>query len=585
MRGVGARLRPVSADTDADKAIRQELERVLASATFRRVDRLKRFLSFVVEEALHGRGDQLKEYVIGVQVFEKDASFDPSGDPIVRVQARRLRARLVRYYREEGGGDALVIELPKGGYAPVFKPREATSVGRRAMGPALAAQNTVAVLPFADHSPSRDLAYFCDGLRQETIHRLSKLKALRLLAAPSGDTPAPGQAAMLLAGSVRLAGDRLRVTVHLVDSATSSYLWSESIDAGLTDIFSAQESVAEAVVKELEPRLVDAGRRHGSRRPAENLAARNLYLQGRYHLNQRTDEGLHKALEFFEKAIREDAHFALAHSGLADAHSLLAHYGVRQPSLAWARAASSAATAVMLDPHAVEARTSLAHVKATQDWDWHGAEREFQTAINLDPSYATAHHWYAMSCLVPMERLDEALEEMRGAQSLDPVSSIVARDLALIFAYRRDYDAALDQCDHTIELNPHFSPAYWALGVIQEQRRDFDESIAAFQRALDLSPDIPRMHGALARALALAGRTTLAVSSLRKLEAMAKQRYVSPFEFAAVRFALGQDDVAFRWLAKACEDRAFDVLALRVDPRFEHLRNDRRLHDIVREIV
>ena len=174
---------------------------------------------------------------------------------------------------------------------------------------------------------------------------------------------------------------------------------------------------------------------------------------------------------------------------------------------------------------------------------------------------------------------------MRGAQSLDPVSSIVARDLALIFAYRRDYDAALDQCDHTIELNPHFSPAYWALGVIQEQRRDFDESIAAFQRALDLSPDIPRMHGALARALALAGRTTLAVSSLRKLEAMAKQRYVSPFEFAAVRFALGQDDVAFRWLAKACEDRAFDVLALRVDPRFEHLRNDRRLHDIVREIV
>jgi serine/threonine-protein kinase len=389
---------------------------------------------------------------------------------------------------------------------------------------------------------------------------------------------------MLLTGGVRKSGDRLRVTVHLVDSATASYLWSESIDVGLADIFAAQEAVAEAVVQKLEPRLVDAGQRRGARRPAENLAARNLYLQGRYHLNQRTDEGLHKGLDFFEKAIVEDAQFALAHSGLADAHCLLAHYGVRQPSLEWAKAASSAASAVMLDGNCAEGRTSLAHVKATQDWDWLGAEREFQMAIGFDPRYATAHHWYAMSCLVPMGRLDEALEEMRIAQSLDPVSSIVARDLAMIHVYRRDYEAALEQCDHTIELNPHFSQAYWALGMIQEQRKDLDEAIAAFLRAIDLSPHSPRMHAALARTLALAGKKSDALASLRKLDAMARQRYVSRFEFAAVRFALDQPDLGFRCLGKACQDRAFDVLALKVDPRFELQKDDPRLQRILAEI-
>ena len=586
-------IRPGSAAVppDPDLGARQQLERVLASVTFRQVDRLKRFLEFTVSEALAGRGDQLKEYVIGVQVFDKDSTFDPRADPIVRVQARRLRARLARYYREEGGADAVLIDLPKGGYAPVFKNRDASSGGRRSMGPTLAGQNTIAVQPFADQSPAHDLAYFCDGLRQEIIHSLAKLEALRVLAVPptvtaGGDYSSDnaGYAAMVLTGAVRKSGDRVRATVHLVDTATASYLWSESVDAPLGDPFAAQELVADAVVKKLEPRLLDAGQRRGARRPAENLAARNLYLQGRYHLNQRTDEGLHKALDFFEKAIVEDAQFALAHSGLADAHSLLAHYGVRPPSLVWAQAASSAAAAVMLDGRSAEGRTSLAHVKATQDWDWHGAEREFQMAISFDPRYATAHHWYAMSCLVPLGRLDDALEEMRIAQSLDPVSSIVARDLALIHAYRRDYEAALEQCDHTIELNPHFSPAYWALGVIQEQRKDLDEAVAAFQRAIDLSPHSPRMVAGLARAMALAGKKPLALNALRKLDAIAAQRYVSPIEFAAVRFALDQRELGFTWLHKSCEDRAFDVLALKVDPRFEAEKHDPRMQAILRVV-
>ena len=587
MKVVAIRAVPATAHDGDGNAASQQLERILGSVTFRQVDRLKRFLGFIVTEALAGRGHQLKEYVIGVQVFDKDSSFDPRADPIVRVQARRLRARLVRYYREEGGGDALLIELPKGGYAPVFKNREASPQGRRSMGPTLARQNTIAVQALADQSPARDLAYFCDGLRQEIIHALAKFDTLRVLALQPESPTASGasvepQAAMVLSGGVRRSGDRVRVTVHLVDTATASYLWSESIDTALADLFAAQERVAEAVVTKLEPRLLESVERRAARRPAEPLAARNLYLQGRYHLNQRTDEGLYKALDFFEKAIVEDAHFALAHSGLADAHSLLGHYGVRPPSQVWTQAASSAATAVMLDGNRAEGRTSLAHVKATQDWDWQGAAREFQMAISLDPRYATAHHWYAMSCLVPLGRLDEALDEMRIAQSLDPVSSIVARDLALIHAYRRDYEAALEQCDHTIELNPHFSPAYWALGVIQEQRKDLDEAIAAFQRAIDLSPHSPRMHAGLGRAMALAGRKAAAATTLRTLETMAAQRYVSPIEFAALRFAMDQREPGFKWLDRACEDRAFDILALKVDPRFDSERHGPRMQAILR---
>ena len=580
------RVRPRS-----DPTARAQLERLLASATFRQVDRLKRFLNFIVTEALADRGDQLKEYAIGVEVFDKEASFDPRADPIVRVQARRLRTRLMRYYQEEARADELVIELPKGGYAPTFKPRDMTGGTKRSIGAALIRQNTIAVLLFADHSAAGDLGYFCHSLRQEIITALASFPSLRILAwdpADASDANDPRHAAttlhtaLVVSGSVRTSGDKLRVTTHLIDTASGSYLWSEPRDFQAPD-FAAQEAVAQAVIKRLQPEVGGMSTLRG-RRPPDNLAARNLYLQGRYHMNQRTEAGLRKAVEFFERAIVEDSHYALAHSGLADGYGLLTHYGVFGPADVWTKAAASAAAAVMLDPDSSEAHTSLAHVKSTQDWDWQGAEREFQLAIALDPGYATAHHWYAMSCLVPMGRVNEALEEIFLAQSLDPVSSIVARDLALVHLFRRDFEAALDQCDHAIELNPHFSPAYWALGIVQEQRKDFDEAAAAFQRAIHLSPHTPRMQAGLARTQALAGKKKEALETLRALEILSEQRYVSPFEFASMRFALGQTDVAFRWFNKACQDRSFELLWMRVDPRLDPIRGDKRFEAAVKQI-
>jgi TolB-like protein/tetratricopeptide (TPR) repeat protein len=568
-----------------DDAVREHLERVLASPTFQQGDRLKRFLKFIVLEAVAGRRHELKEYVIGVQVFGKEDTFDPRTDPIVRVQARRLRAKLVRYYREEGRADETVIELPKGGYAPVFKQRDTPVLIKRSVAAALVSRNTVAVLPFADHSGDHDLAYFCRGVREEIVDRLAKLSSLRILA--SDEPRATGdktEAAMIISGSVRRSGDRLRITAQLIDGATGCYIWSEAVDATVGDPFSAQERVADTISKRIEPELGDRRSSSPSRRPNENLAAHNLYLQGRYHLNQRTEEGLRKALDFFEKSLVEDAEYAAAHAGLSDAYGLLAHYGVFGPAEVWTKAAASATAAVMLDANSAEAHTSLAHVKSTQDWDWAGAEREFQRAISLDPRRATSHHWYAMSCLAPQGRLDEALDEVIVAQALDPVSSIVARDLAVIHFYRRDFETALEQCDHTVELNPHFAPAYWILGVIQEQRKDFDESAAAFQRAVHLSPQTPRMHGALGRTFALAGRKKQAVEVLRKLETYAKERYVSPLEFAWIQFALGEIDLGFRWLQKALEDRSFDLISIKVDPRFDTLKDDPRFEAIARRM-
>ena len=574
-RSIGPRPVPPPAPPNPNQPVLDQLDRILGSESFQQADRLKRFLAFIVKETLEGRGGDLKEYVIGVQVFRKEDMFDPRTDPIVRVQARRLRAKLMRYYDDEGRADVLTIELPKGGYSPIFHRRDAPASSRPSVAVALITRNSIVVLPFTNHSAESELDAFGKGIADEVVHRLTQLPGLRVVkGADDAAATAKGAAALMVSGSVRRASGRVRVNIHLLDAATGVYLWSEVVDGDLADGFAVQERVAEVVTHKLEPEAGVGALRVS--RPGVNLAAQNLCIQGRYHLNQRTEEGLTKAVDFFEKALVEDSQSVLAHSGLADAYSLLSHYGVRGPADVWSKAASHAATAVLIDDGSAEAHTSVAHAKATQDWDWVGAERGFQRAITLNPRYATAHHWYAASCLAPLGRLTEALESIRTAQTLDPVSSIIARDLAMIHFYRRDFETALEQCDQTIELNPHFAPAYWMLGLIQEQRRDFDESAAAFQRAVHLSPRTPRMHGALGRTFALSGRRDQALSILQKLDSFARERYVSPLEFAWIHFALGDLDEGFRWLAKARDDRAFDLISLKVDPRFDPFRSDER---------
>jgi TolB-like protein/Tfp pilus assembly protein PilF len=577
----------LSVNKETDEKVRQQLRRILGSKSFRQVDRLQSFLTFIVEEMLAGRGDKLKEFLIGVEVFGKESSFDPRMDPLVRVQARRLRSRLVRYYREEGQNDEIVVELPKGGYEPVFQRRESTGM-KRTVSAALVSRNTILVKAFEDDSAGHELAYFCNGLKHEIVHALSGLNTVRVAVSEavqdSTGSSAEATSAMIVSGSVRKSRETVRVTYNLIDSASNCYLWSEFIDRDLQDVLHVQEEVAQKILQRLRAEFEGAGTTRSSRRSTENLAAHNLYLQGRYHLNQRTEQGLRKAVEFFDKAIGEDPNHAPSYSGLADAHGLLAHYGVLAPAEICTKAASNAAWAVLLDDESAEAHTSLAHVKATQDWDWRGAEREFQRAISLNPRYATAHHWYAMSCLVPLARLDEALEELLQALALDPVSSIISRDVAVTHYYKRDFELALEQCDHTIEQNPHFAAAYWTLGLVQDEREDFDEAIAAFQRAIQLSPPSPRIQGALGRTFARAGKPRQAHKIVDDLREQSKKRYVSPFELASIYFALNQLEQGFQWLTKAFQDRCFELVAVKVDPKFDGVLHDPRFVALVSQL-
>ena len=565
-------------DAPSEREIRDEIDRIASSATFRTSDRLRHFITFVVSQVLQGKADQLKEYAVGVHVFGRETTFDPRTDPVVRVQARRLRARLERYYREEGQGDDIVIDLPKGGYAPAFK-RRAVPADAKSMPTRVPTDNSVVVQPFVDGSTGRNLSGFCSGLTREVIRRLASMKTLRVIAS---HLPTVSSAALVIEGSLSQAAEGYRLNATLLNLATGAYECSESIDLSSVDTFAGRDEIADALIARLRPHL--GVPRGPGRPPSENLTARNLCKQGLYHLEQRTDESLERAAELFERAVVEDAQSSLAHSGLSDSYSMLGSYGLRPSTSMVNMAMSSAATAVMLDAESAQARTSLAHAKARASWNWLEAERDFQKAIRLDPAYATAHHWYARCCLVPLGRLDEAREAVLLAHGLDPVSSIIAREVASIQYYRRDFDSALAHCDQAIELNPHFPHAYFILSLVQEELGDFDEALAALLRGAQLAPRSPRMIASLGRAQAIAGRRDDALKSLAELDALARTRFVSAWERGILYLGMRDYDRCFEQLQLALQDRFFDLTLLAVDPRFDAVRDDPRFTALIDQV-
>lgn len=559
----------------SEREVREQIERITSSTAFRTSDRLKHFLTFVSSQSLQGKGDNLKEYAVGVQVFGRETAFDPRTDPVVRVQARRLRARLERYYREEGENDGVVIDLPKGGYAPVFRRRQGTA-SPKPLGPPAPQDNTVTVSEIADLSTDRTLAGFCTGLTREIVRRLASVKGLRVA---SSHLPAGASPAMALEGCVSQADDGFRLTANLITLTTGCYECCVSIDIASVDSFAAQDAIADTLLARLEPFLTSS--RTSRKVRTENPTARNLCKQALYHLEQRTDESLDRAAELFERAVVEDAQYSLAHSGLSDAYSMLGSYGLRPSTSMINMAMSSAATAVMLDGESAPARTSLAHAKARAYWNWLDAELDFQKAIRLDPAYATCHHWYARCCLLPLGRLDEARDEVLLAHSLDPVSSIIAREVASVHYYRRDFEAALAHCDQAIELNPHFPHAYFILSLVQEKLGDSEEALAALLRGSQLAPRSPRMIASLGRAQAMAGRRQDALKSLADLDELARTRFVSSWERAILYLGMKDYDRCFAELQLALADRFFDLTLLAVDARFDDVREDPRFERLL----
>jgi serine/threonine-protein kinase len=572
------------------------LEKIVASPAFQGSGRMCRFLRFAVEHTLSGGGASLKEYLLGITIFDRDESFDPRVDPIVRVEARRLRAKLKLYYETDGREDALIIELPTGSYVPRFRLRSAGGEPEPApVTVATAAQTNIAVLPFANLSPGPDTEYFSDGLTEELIHALTKVEGLRVVAWSTAaklkdrqdDIYAIGRqlnVGAVLVGSVRSSGGRLRIMARLVDTGTGYYLWSETYDRQVEDLFAIQEEISRAIVGTLRIRLIGARASESIARGPSNLEAYKLYLKGRFHWNKRTREELERAIRHFRETVAVDPRFAPGYAGLADAYTLLADYGLAPPAEVMAQAKSAALRALELDQNLAEAHASLALMLSLHEWKWAEADGHFRRALTLNPGYVNTHHWYACDHLALLGRLDEALAEADLAISLDPLSQVITESRCYLLMLARRYEEAIDQSRRVAELDPYFYKAYTGPGRTYIQMGRYDEAIRMLEKGRALSGDVPTLLAALGQAHALDGNTAKARALLKRLEELARTIHVPASAFAVIHLGLGENSRALDHLEAGCDRHELALSAINVHPVYDVLRGQPRFAALVDRI-
>ena len=478
-----------------------------------------------------------------------------------------------------------------GGEPPAPERLADTSVGAEPP----AGLSSIAVLPFVNMSPSSENDYLSDGLTEELIHALTQVKGLRVVA-PTTAFHFRGRAQdirsireelkvdTIFHGSVRKAAEKLRITVKLVNTRDGAYLWSETYDRDLRDVFAIQEEMAQVIVKELQVQLAADRSARLIKPSTENLAAYHLYLKGRYYWNQQTPLALKRCIKCFEEAIGQEPRYALAYAGLADAYNLIGTWAVLPPREVMQKAKTAALTAQQLDETLAEAHTPLGFVRAVYDWDFTAAEREFQRALAFNPGYATAHHAYAMSCLAPCGRLDEAFTEMKRALELDPLSLFINANFGLALNLARRYDEAVEQIHKTLDLEPNYYLAHLYLGWIYQQQGRANEAVAALEKSRALSGDSPFITGALGQAYAQCGRREAAQAIVGELEEKARKKYVSPLGPARVHAGLDNKPQAFHWLEKAHDDRSSWLILLKVDPAFDTLRGDDRFRELLQKV-
>lgn len=454
--------------------------------------------------------------------------------------------------------------------------------------------NAIAVLPFVNLSADPENEYFSDGITEELIGALAGVEGLRVAARTSvfaykgrsEDVREIGRhlgVGTLLEGSVRKYGNRFRISTQLVEASDGYQLWSETYDREVGDIFATQQEISRAIVATLRKPLGLSARDPVLEPGTADVAAYSLYLKGRYHLNKRTRESLVKAIESFERAVEADPRYALAHSGLADVYLLLERYGVLAPGESIPRAKAAAARALEIDPSLAAPHASLAYAKMIGDWDRDGAEAEFRRAIELDPRYAPAHHWYAWF-LSHLGRFDEAMTEIERALALEPLALITNANRGTVLYFSRRFDEAEGQLRSTLDLDPNFVVAHQWRGRTLEALGRHRDAVQAHQRALDLQPGDPESVASLGHALGMAGEREEARRLQVRLDELARDRYVSPYWRGLLYMGLGETESALTALEEAYEDRFDWLLFLGVDPIFDGLRDDRRFAQLVRLI-
>jgi TolB-like protein/DNA-binding winged helix-turn-helix (wHTH) protein/Flp pilus assembly protein TadD len=464
----------------------------------------------------------------------------------------------------------------------------------RSQTPSPTGIRSLAVLPLDNLSGEASQNYFADGMTDELITDLAQISALRVISRTSvmvykgARKPLPQIARELsvdavVEGTVLRSGDRVRITAQLIEASTDKHLWSQSYEGDLRDTLTLQKKVASAIADQIRINLTPREEAALKSVKVVNPEAYESYLKGRYFWNKRTADGLKAALAYFKQAIEEDPKYAQAYSGLADTYALLGdwQYAVMTPKEAFPQAKAAAIKALELDSTLGEAHNSLAFVLDGFDWDFDSAGKEFQRAIELNPGYATAHHWYAWH-LSLLGRYDEAIAEMRKAENLDPLSLIINADLAELLVLAHSDDESVRQSRKTIEMDPNFALAHNQLAQAYLQKHMYDEAVAELKTAVQLSGGSPAFIANLARAYVASGKRNEAVKLLGDLKKRSNPGYSNASEIAVIYASLGDTDQAMNWLEKGYDERFNPGVLLR--PGFDPLRSDPRFQNLVRRI-
>ena len=468
-----------------------------------------------------------------------------------------------------------------------------TSMAVLALGPwRRGNEPSVAVLPFLDLSPLGDRAYLGDGMTEEILNALARIPGLRVASRSSAfqfrggvDVREVGRqlnVAAVVEGSVRLDGNRLRVTAQLIETRQGYHLWSQEYNRGMDDVFAVQEDIARMVASALGDELLEDVTRPLVPRGTESTQAYDLYLRGRHDWNGRTTEGMWRALRAFQEAIALDAEYASAYAGLADTWQLLPDYGNVPAREGLAHAKTAALRAIALDSTLAEAYASLGAILDDYDHDWQGAERAYRRAITLNPKYATARQWLALH-LANGGRSDEAADEIERARRLEPLSRIINTAVGAVRYFARDYASAIAEYRAVVDQSPDFAIAWALMGRVFLVQGNADSAIIALRRAVELSRGDPSYRAVYAAALAAGGQRHMADSVARGVRD-AQPGYVPYCELAAAYIYLGDHETALGLFERAMQERDPAIKHIAVEPLYDRIRSNARFAALLERV-
>jgi len=456
---------------------------------------------------------------------------------------------------------------------------------------------SIVVLPFVNMSADPENEYFSDGLTEEIINALAQLEDLRVAARTSSfvfkgkntviaDVGHKLNVNTVLEGSVRKAGNKLRITAQLINVADGYHVWSEQYDRELNDIFAIQDEIALAIVDKLKIKLVPHERSRLFERQTTNPAAHEDYLKGRYFWNQR-GAGLQKAVGFFESALAKDNHYATAYAGLADTYSLLGFYGYLPPMEVMPKAREAALRALQIDENLADAHCSIGYIHTIFDWEWDKAGKEFERALELNPNYGPAREWYSV-WLWFMGRFEEAIAETKRSLESDPLSVYAHVQLGSVLLSAREYEQAAEQLQLALELEPDFYSARAFLGIIYFFQSRTDDAIKEIRQAIDMSDRNQWPVAYLGTVYAETGDRVRAEKIIAELKSRSQDEYIHANWIAQIYALLGEKDEAFSWLQKAFNERApiLGTIAMTTYPGwvYNSLRDDSRFQDLLRRL-